>query len=241
LVPAFQEHYRIVLFDLVGAGKSDLSAYSRTKYGSLSGYAADVVEICDELSLSRVIFAGHSVSAMIGALAVVRQPSLFERLVMIGPSPCYLNDGDYTGGFSHQQIEELLDAMDDNYMGWSSGMAPLIMGNSDRPALSRELVDSFCRTDPAIARHFARVFFLADNRAELAAVSVPSLILQCADDVIAPRAVGEYMHSQLKDSTLVFMTATGHCPHLSDPGETIAAIRRFLSPVARAAARSDSE
>jgi sigma-B regulation protein RsbQ len=228
VTPAFEEKYRIVLFDHVGAGQSDPSAYSRGKYESLKGYASDVLEICRELGLTRAIFVGHSVSAMIGVLAAIQEPDRFERLVLVGPSPRYIDDGDYTGGFSREDIEGLLDSLDSNYLGWSSAMAPVIMGNPDRPELGSELTNSFCRTNPEIAKHFARVTFLSDNRADLPHLKVRSLILQCQDDAIAPRPVGEYVHRQIADSELVLLEATGHCPNLSAPQETIAAIQGFL-------------
>jgi sigma-B regulation protein RsbQ len=228
VTPAFEDKYRIVLFDHVGAGQSDPSAYSRGKYESLKGYASDVLEICRELGLTRAIFVGHSVSAMIGVLAALQEPDRFERLVLVGPSPRYIDDGDYTGGFSREDIEGLLDSLDSNYLGWSSAMAPVIMGNPDRPELGSELTNSFCRTNPEIAKHFARVTFLSDNRADLPNLKVRSLILQCQDDAIAPRSVGEYVHRQIADSELVLLEATGHCPNLSAPQETIAAIQGFL-------------
>jgi sigma-B regulation protein RsbQ len=228
VAPAFDDTHRVVLFDHVGAGRSDFSAYNRVKYGCLDGYAEDVLEICRELDLERVVFVGHSVSAMIGVLAAIREPALFASLVLVGPSPCYLNDGDYRGGFSREDIDGLLETLDNNYLGWSSMMAPVIMGNADRPELGEELTNSFCRTDPEIAAHFARVTFLSDNRADLPGLQTPSLILQCSDDVIAPESVGEYVHRTLPTSRLVLMRATGHCPNLSAPDETIAAMREFL-------------
>jgi sigma-B regulation protein RsbQ len=228
VAPAFEDDHKVVLFDHVGAGRSDLAAYSRARYGTLDGYAEDVLEICRELDLAGVTFVGHSVSAMIGVLAAIREPERFEALVLVGPSPRYADDGDYVGGFAREDIDELLEALDANYLGWSSAMAPVIMGNPDRPELAAELANSFCRTDPEIARHFARVTFLADNRADLPRVRTRSLVLQCSEDAIAPLAVGEYVHRHLADSRLVVMRATGHCPNLSAPGETIAAVRAFL-------------
>jgi len=228
VTPAFEEKYRIVLFDHVGAGGSDPAAYSRGKYESLKGYASDVLEICRELGLARAIFVGHSVSAMIGVLAALQEPDRFERLVLVGPSPRYIDDGDYAGGFSREDIEGLLESLDSNYLGWSSAMAPVIMGNPDRPELGAELTNSFCRTNPEIAKHFARVTFLSDNRADLPNLKVRSLILQCQDDAIAPRSVGEYVHRQIADSELVLLEATGHCPNLSAPRQTITAIQGFL-------------
>lgn len=228
VAPAFADEHRIVLFDHVGAGGSDLAAYNRTKYGSLQGYASDVLDICRELDLTRVVFVGHSVSATIGVLAAVEEPERFEALVLVGPSPRYIDDGEYAGGFSREDVEGLLESLDSNYLGWSSAMAPVIMGNPDRPELGAELTNSFCRTDPAIARQFARVTFLSDNRADLPKVKVRSLILQCSEDAIAPPCVGEYVHRNLPGSELVLLKATGHCPNLSAPEETIAAIRGFL-------------
>jgi sigma-B regulation protein RsbQ len=228
VAPAFADEYRIVLFDQVGAGDSDRAAYSRAKYGSLRGYAEDVLEICRELELRDLIFVGHSVSAMIGVLAAVEEPERFAKLVLVGPSPRYIDDGDYVGGFTREDIEGLLESLDSNYLGWSAAMAPAIVGAEQPDELKEELTNSFCRTDPEIAKHFARVTFLSDNRADLARVRTPSLVLQCSSDVIAPEPVGRYVHEHLADSRLVLMEATGHCPNLSAPEETIAAIRAFL-------------
>jgi sigma-B regulation protein RsbQ len=228
VAPAFAADHRIVLFDHVGAGGADPSAWDPERYGSLEGYAADVLEICGALGLEDVIFVGHSVSAMIGMLAAAREPDRFAKLVLVGPSPRYIDDDGYVGGFAREDIEELLESLDSNFLGWSSAMAPVIAGNPDRPELGEELTNSFCRTDPEIAKHFARVTFLSDNRADLDAVRTPALVLQCADDAIAPQPVGEYVHRRLADSRLVLMDATGHCPNLSAPAETIAAIRAFL-------------
>ncbi|MCU1615984.1 MAG: alpha/beta hydrolase fold protein [Frankiales bacterium] len=228
VIPDFEVDHSVVLFDHVGSGNSDLSAYDREKYDSLAGYAADVVEICRELGLSDVVFVGHSVSAVIGVLAAAQAPELFGALVMIGPNPRYVDDDGYTGGFSRADIASLLDSLDGNHLGWSRTMAPVIMGNPDRPELSEELTNSFCRTDPEIARQFARVTFLSDNRADLPGVAVPTLVLQCRDDVIAPDAVGDYVHERVPGSVLTRLQATGHCPQLSAPEETTAAIRAFL-------------
>jgi sigma-B regulation protein RsbQ len=228
VAPAFADEYRTVLFDHVGAGGSDLSAYDRSRYGSLQGYARDLLEICRALGLRDAVFVGHSVSAMIGVLAAGAEPDVFASLVLVGPSPRYIDDGEYAGGFSREDVEDLLEALDSNYLGWSSAMAPVIMGNPGRPELGAELTNSFCRTDPEIARHFARVTFLSDNRADLPGVAARTLILQCSEDVIAPRCVGEYVYRQIPGSELVLMKATGHCPNLSAPEETIAAVRAFL-------------
>jgi sigma-B regulation protein RsbQ len=228
VTPAFEDAYRVVVFDHVGAGGSDLRAYDRDKYGTLKGYAEDVLEICSALALTDVVFVGHSVSAMIGVLAANMEPGRFAALVLVGPSPRYVNDADYQGGFSRTDIDGLLDFLDSNHLGWSAAMAPAIMGNPDRPALAGELTNSFCRTDPDIARHFARVTFLSDNRADLSRVRVPTLVLQCREDAIAPASVGEYVHRQVPGSRLTLLQATGHCPNLSAPDETIAAIKAFL-------------
>jgi sigma-B regulation protein RsbQ len=228
VAPAFEDQYRVVLFDHVGAGGSDLAAYDPVRYSTLSGYADDVTEILEALDLRDVIFVGHSVSAMIGLLAVQDHPERYAIQVMVGPSPRYVDDGSYVGGFSADDIEELLEALDSNYLGWSSTMAPVIMGNADRPELSEELTASFCRADPDIARQFARVTFLSDNREDLRRVPVPTLVLQCSQDVIAPVSVGEYVRDQVPDSVMVLLEATGHCPNLSAPEATVAAIEDFL-------------
>lgn len=228
LVPAFQQHYRIILYDLVGSGRSDLSAYDRKKYATLEGHARDVLEIAAECARGPLVFVGHSVSAMIGVLAGVAEPSRFSSQVMVGPSPCYINDGDYHGGFEREDIEALLDTMDSNYLGWASAMAPRIMGAPEQPELGEELTNSFCRTDPEIAKHFANVTFLSDNRADLPKLQVRSLILQCSDDLIAPRSVGDYMATALPSGTLRVIENIGHCPHLSAPEAIVAAMREFL-------------
>lgn len=228
VAPAFEDDYRIVLFDNVGAGGSDLSAFDSTKYGTLHGYAQDVIDILHAVGARNSIYVGHSVSAMVGILAAIREPALFDHLILVGPSPSYINDGDYVGGFEQQDIEQMLEFLDTNYLGWSSAMAPAIMGNADQPALASELENSFCRTDPAIAGHFARTTFMSDHRADLANLKTPALILQCSDDVIAPDAVGRYMHARMPGSAFVQMKATGHCPNLSAPQETIDEMRKYL-------------
>jgi sigma-B regulation protein RsbQ len=228
VTPAFERDYRVVLFDHVGAGKSDLSQYKRPKYDSLQGYADDVIEIIDSTGVEPVTFIGHSVSAIIGALAAIQRPEKFKRLVMIGPSPCYINIDGYAGGFSRADIDGLLDLLENNHLGWSSTMAPVIMGNSDRPELTAELNESFCRTDPEIMNQFARVTFLSDNRDDLPSLNTPTLILQCSQDLIAPHHVGEFVHRHVARSHLVTLQATGHCPHLSAPEETSAAIKTYL-------------
>jgi sigma-B regulation protein RsbQ len=228
VAPAFEDNFKVVLFDHVGAGGSDIAAYRAEKYVNLTGYADDIIEIGRELGLRDAVFVGHSVGAMMGVLAFARDPGLFGKLVLVGPSPRYINDGDYHGGFDAAQIEELLDVLADNHAGWSATMAPIIMGHSDRPELAGELTDSFCRMDPAIAREFARATFTADNRADLGKVAIPTLILQCSDDMIAPLQVGDYVQRHIPGSALVRLRATGHCPNLSAPVETIAAIRAFV-------------
>jgi sigma-B regulation protein RsbQ len=235
VTPAFEDTHRVVLFDHVGAGRSDLAAYDPRRYASLDGYAQDVVEILDELELGPVVFVGHSVSAMIGVLAAGRRPEVFDRLVLVGPSPRYIDDDGYRGGFSAAEIDELLETMDDNYLGWSEFIAPVIMGNPDRPELGEELTNSFCRTDPAIARRFARTTFLSDNRADLGSVTTPALVLQCREDAIAPPEVGRYVHENLATSELVVLDAVGHCPNLSAPAQVVDAITDYL---AHAASRS---
>lgn len=226
---AFEDEYKVVLFDHVGAGKSDTSAFNKEKYRTLAGYAQDVLEICDELKLRDVTFVGHSVSSMIGVMAAIKRPELFHSLVLVGPSPRYVNDGQYVGGFERKDIEGLLDMIDSNYLGWAAAMAPVIMGNKERPELAGELENSFCQTDPAIGKFFARVTFLSDNRADLAKICIPTLVLQCSEDIIAPACVGEFVHREIATSELVMMKATGHCPNLSAPEETTAAIREFLA------------
>ena len=228
VAPAFADRFRVVLFDLVGSGGSDLSSYDRHKYDSLDGYADDLVEVVQGFGRGPVVFVGHSVSAMIGTVADARSPGLFAAHIMIGPSPCYINDGDYTGGFSRDDIDSLLDTMSGNYLGWSSSMAPSIMGAPDQPELAVELTNSFCRTDPEVARQFARVTFLSDNRRDLHRLASPCLILQSSDDIIAPVEVGNYLHRALSNSTLRVIDNVGHCPHLSTPRACIDAMDAFL-------------
>jgi sigma-B regulation protein RsbQ len=229
LEPAYARRYRTVLFDLVGSGASDLSAYDREKYASLEGYADDVVEIVQEFTQGPALFVGHSVSAMIGMLANLKHPGPFAAQIMIGPSPCYINDGDYVGGFTRKDIDSLLETLESNYLGWSSTMAPAIMGAPQRPELGVELTNSFCRTDPEIAKQFARATFLSDNRADVPRLTTPTLIVQCDDDLIAPVSVGKYLHEHLPHSTLSIIQNVGHCPHLSSPGQSSAAIDAFLA------------
>ena len=224
----FERDFRVVLFDYVGHGQSDLSSYSAERYSSLAGYADDVVEIGHTLGLEKAVFVGHSVSSMIGALATLKAPGMFSDLIMVGPSPRYIDDDGYRGGFSREQIDELLEFLEDNHLGWSATMAPAIMGNPNRPELSGRLENSFCNTDPQIARDFARVTFLSDNRADLASIGIRTLVLQCSNDIIAPVEVGEFMHAKLPNSDYRLLQATGHCPNLSAPEEVTAAIREFV-------------
>jgi sigma-B regulation protein RsbQ len=230
--PAFEETHKIILFDHVGAGNSDHSQYSKDKYETLEGYAEDILEICKELDLKNVILVGHSVSSMIAVLAEIAEPSRFAHLVLVCPSPRFINAEGYVGGFEKEDINELMEALDSNYLGWSANIAPVIMGNNDKPELGEELTNSFCRTNPEIAKHFAKVTFLSDHRKELSKVQTPSLILQCSEDVLAPREVGEYVNREIKDSNLEILDATGHCPNLSAPEETVEAIQNYLEATA---------
>lgn len=228
VTPAFENDYKVILFDYVGSGHSDLESYDAKRYSALQGYAQDVLDIVRELDLRDVIFVGHSVSSMVGILAAKEEPERFSDLILIGPSPRYINDGEYVGGFERKDIEGLFEMMDRNFIGWANFLAPAIMKNADRPELGQELTESFCSTDPIIARRFAEVTFLADNRDDLPGVSVPSLILQCSEDMVAPDVVGQYLKEKLPGSTLRVMKATGHCPHMSHPEETIALIKEYL-------------
>ena len=229
ITPAFETSYKIVLIDLVGSGQSDLNAYDFDKYNTLQAHADDLLDLIEELCLKDVVLVGHSVSAIIGALASIQNPAAFDCTIMIGPSPRYISDHSYNGGFSKESIDELVEALDSNYLGWSSAITPVIMGNPERPALAQELKNSFCRNNPEIAKHFARVTFLGDNRADLEKITVPSLILQCSSDVIAPLHVGIYVQQHIKESQLTQLKAKGHCPHLSEPEETIQSMKNFLS------------
>ena len=228
ITPAFKDKYKIILFDYVGSGNSDINAYSSEKYQSLQGYVQDLLDIIETLSLQNSIFVGHSISAMIGLLASIQHPDYFKKLIMIGPSPCYLNDDGYRGGFERSDIAELLDMMEMNFTGWASYMAPIAMSNPEQPALTQELKQTFIAADPIIAKEFAEVTFLSDHRSELPKVSVPSLIIQCSEDSIVPISVGDYLHQHLKNSTLQLMEAKGHYPHISHPNETIQCIADFL-------------
>ena len=227
LAPLYAKRYQVILVDLVGSGNSDLSAFDAQKYSTLQGYADDICEVLQAVTSEPAVFVGHSVSAMIGMLANVKCPRQFAAQIMVGPSPCYINDKDYLGGFERSDIEGLLEALESNYLGWSSNMAPAIMGAPEQPALAEELTNSFCRTDPEIAKHFARVTFMSDHRAELPRLTAPTLILQCSDDIIAPVAVGEYLARTIPNSTLRIIENVGHCPHLSAPSASVAAMDEF--------------
>lgn len=229
ITPTFAKEYKIVMIDLVGSGKSDEEAYDYTKYASLQGYADDILEICEVFALKNITFVGHSVSSMIGALAAIKNPLVFSKLIMVCPSPRYINDGDYFGGFSSEDIAGLVEVLDSNYLGWASKMAPVIMGNPEKPELTEELENSFCRNNPEIARHFAKVTFGGDNRADVPRVSIETLVIQSESDMIAPIEVGNYLHKHLPHNQLVVLPTLGHCPHLSNPKETIGVIRAFLA------------
>ncbi|WKN49875.1 alpha/beta fold hydrolase [Nocardioides sp. Arc9.136] len=234
VAPMFADRHRVVTFDFAGAGGSDPAAYDPDRHRHLDGYAADLLDVLQALDLRDVVLVGHSVAAMIGALATIAEPELFAGLVMVGPSPRYLDDDGYTGGFTREDIDELLSSLASNYLGWSAAMAPAIVGNPDRPELGHELTAAFCRTHPDVARRFAEATFLSDNRADLPHVAVPALVLQCREDVIAPVEVGTYVAEQLPDATLVVLDAIGHCPQLSSPELTADAIRAWLDEQAAA-------
>jgi sigma-B regulation protein RsbQ len=230
LAPAYARRYRVVLFDLVGSGMSDQAAFNKHKYATLHGHAKDLAEVVQEFGQGPAVLVSHSVSGMIGALADIAHPGLFASHVMVGPSPCYINDPKtgYVGGFTQADIDSLLATLDSNYLGWSSTMAPAVMGSPEQPELSVELTNSFCRTDPEVAKHFARVTFTSDHRADLAHLQTPTLILQSDDDLIAPIEVGHYMQNALPNATLRIVENVGHCPHLSQPGACAQAIDEFL-------------
>ena len=229
MAPAFEETNRVITFDYIGAGDSDRSAYDPRRYSSLAGYADDILEICRALDLRDAILVGHSVSATIVMLASIAEPARFRDLILVTPSPRYLDDlPGYRGGFSRSDIDGLLGMMDLNAMGWAEVLAPVVMGNPDQPQLTRELETTFCSIDPVMAREFARITFLGDNRDDLAAVTTPALIIQCSADAVAPPEVGAYLHGHLVGSRLTTIEASGHCPHVSHPTETIAAIHAYL-------------
>jgi sigma-B regulation protein RsbQ len=221
--------YRVVLFDHVGSGAADPAAWNSQRYSSLAGYVDDILDIVSALDLRDVTFIGHSVAAMMGVLSANRDRERFAKLILVAPSPRYIDDDEgYRGGFSRRDIDELLDSLESNYLGWSRSMAPVIMGAPDRPDLSEELTESFCRTDPECARVFARTTFLSDNRTDLQEVAVPTLVIDCAYDAIAPREVGQYVLEQIPACELVTVDTDGHCPQLSAPDATAEAIVAFL-------------
>jgi sigma-B regulation protein RsbQ len=229
VTPAFEERYKIILIDLVGCGKSDDSAYDPEKYDTLQGHVNDVLEICSLLALKNIILVGHSISANISLLSSISNNKIFEKLIFVCPSPKFLNEDGYTGGFDQKDIDGLIDAIESNYLGWSKAIAPVIMSNVERPELSNELEESFCSNNPEIAIHFAKVTFLCDNRNDLAKVKTKTLVLQSKTDNLAAVSVGEYVHDNIKNSVFKVLETNGHCPHLSHPNETILAIKEFLS------------
>lgn len=231
VTPYFESTHRQVLFDYVGSGKSDLASFDAKRYSSLQGYAQDVLDVCDALGLSNgVTFVGHSVSCSVGLLASIARPELFDRLVLLGPSPCFLNHPpDYLGGFEREDLEGLLSLMDQNYIGWANYLAPVVSGETEAGALTGELSDSFCSTDPTVARVFAQTTFFSDNRADLPLVSRPCLILQHREDALAPLGVGEYMHAHLQGSTLKVLDVAGHCGHMSQPFLVAEAMRNYFN------------
>lgn len=228
ITPEFENDYKIVLFDYTGSGKSDESAYDYDKYNSLHGYAQDIIEICDALKLSNIIFVGHSVSCMIGILASIKRPDLFDKLILIGPSPCYINHGDYHGGFSRKDIDDMIDTLESNYLGWSSHITPIIAAHPEKPEFSEEINNSFCRMNPEIAKHFAKVTFLGDNREDLAKVTVPTQVIQSNPDAISNSEVGKFVHKNIPNSTFTQIEVPGHIPHLTNPTVTTKAIKQFL-------------
>ncbi|WP_334063868.1 alpha/beta fold hydrolase [Alteromonas genovensis] len=229
LIPYLENDYKIVLFDYVGCGQSDLSAFDKKRYSQLSGYAKDVEEICDALSLSNVIFIGHSVSSTIGMHAAIERPDLISKLIMICPSPCFLNlPPDYMGGFEKDDLEELINLMDKNYLGWASYFAPLVVGEGHDESVKQEMEDSFCSTDPSYAKPFAKATFFADDRYLMPKLGTPTLILQSQDDSLASVEVGRYMNKAIEHSKLIVLEAKGHCLHMTTPEQVACAIGEFL-------------
>jgi len=235
VTPRFADEHQVIVLDQVGAGDSDLTAWQPGRYESLHGYADDLLEVIESLDLHDLVIVGHSVGSMIAVLAATRDSARLGALILVGPSPRYVDIDDYVGGFDQAGMDSLLDNLDGDQVGWASAMAPVIMGNADRPELSAELVRSFCRYDPVIARHFARVMFLADNRHDLSRVALPTLVVQCTDDAISAVVVGEYVHAAIRGSEFALMSATGHCPNLSEPDELADTIQQFLRRQARRA------
>lgn len=228
LIPDFEDRYRVVVFDHAGAGECDRYAYDNFRHSTLDGYADDVIALCEELQSERLVMVGHSVSAMIGALAAIKRPELFDLLVMIGPSACYFNDGSYVGGFELPDLAEFLELIETNFQGWGTALAMLAMGNHDRPELADALRDRICRVDPVIAGVFARVTFLTDLRGEIPKLTTPTVIFQCEQDPVAPESAVRFIHQSIPESRLVELEATGHCTHMSHPSKVSQALRRVL-------------
>jgi sigma-B regulation protein RsbQ len=236
IAPAFEDSHKVVLYDHIGSGRSDLRLYDKRKYAHYEGYADDLIEICDALDLRGIDLAAHSAGCMMAVLAARRCSELFDRLMLLGASPCYVNHEDYTGGFSREDINDLLAFLEINPAGWSANLTPMVMANAERPELAAELEAFFVRNDPKIMHHFACAVFLSDHRADLEGLKVPTLIMQCRDDIVAPLEVGDYMHAKLPNSTLKVLDTHGHYPQLSHPGPVTDAIRDYLNGAARAAA-----
>jgi sigma-B regulation protein RsbQ len=228
IVPSFEKEYTIILIDLVGCGASDETAYDFNKYNTLDGYANDILEICNDLSLKEVILIGHSVSAMIATLAVNKQPAVFNKLIMLCPSPRYINDENYEGGFQQTDIDEMVKLLNQYYLGWAANIAPVIVGNNSQPNVTKELSDSFCNNNPEIASHFAKVAFMGDNRNDIKNIKTETLIIQSANDHIAPLQVGNYLHQNIPFSKFVVIDTVGHTPHLCNPNLVIESIRNFI-------------
>ena len=227
--PCFEGSHRTILYDLTGCGKSEVSAYDFERHATLEGHADDLLEICRELGVNGATVVSHSVGCTIATLASLRAPDIISKMIMVCPSPSFINEGSYVGGFTRADIDELLEFLDSNFLGWSRHMAPVLMGAPERPELAEELRNSFCQTDPEVAKHFAAVTFLADHREEFARLQSPALIVQCSRDTLAPVGVGEWLHRAIKGSKLAIIDASGHCPHLSAPEMTLAAIAPFLT------------
>lgn len=225
----FEGKYRQVLFDYVGSGQSDLSAFDVDKYSKISGYTQDILDVCEALKLtSDVIFVGHSVSCSAGILASLIKPDLFRCLILVGPTPCFLNQSpEYLGGFESEDLEELLALMDQNFIGWANYLAPVVAGSEY--GISGELSESFCSTDPLTAKIFARTTFFADNRAEFKKIVCPSLILQHKEDALVPLNVGSFMQKTMANNTYMELNVKGHCAHMSHPNLVVAAIDRYLN------------
>lgn len=230
ILPYFEEDYQIVLYDYVGSGDSDFSAFDTERYSTMHGYAKDLLEILEAIDVGEVIFVGHSVSAMIGILASIEKPEYFENLILIGSSPRYLNEHpNYHGGYDESDIEELITMMEMNFSGWATLAAANFMNNPDRPLLTEQLIEVYNEEDPAMMKSFAEVVFLSDHRQDLPEVTIPSLIMQCSEDSIVPLESAEYLHKHLKNSKLIVMEATGHYPQISYPEETVNTILEYIN------------